>query len=145
MILTKLEYLRRFTSAERVAIRAAAKMEPVLEDYMSLLELAEEINTQDSDTIAAVQMLESVGLISAGRANEILGPIEQDSTETALPIGIATVYRIGDNFMTCLATEQGPGLFDEKWDIDAFYYALIQAGATLRADNGKLAIAKQVG
>ena len=47
--------------------------------------------------------------------------------------------------MTCLATEQGPGLFDEKWDIDAFYYALIQAGATLRADNGKLAIAKQVG
>lgn len=33
--MTKLEYLRRFTTAERVAIRAAAKTEPVLEDYLA--------------------------------------------------------------------------------------------------------------
>lgn len=71
-ILTKLEYLRRFTQAERVAIREAAKVNPILEDYMALLDLAEEVNTGDADTIAALQMLEQAGLIAAGRAGEIL-------------------------------------------------------------------------
>ena len=71
-VLTKLEYLRRFTTEERVTIRAAAKSEPVLEDYLAMMELADEINTGDADTIAAVQMLEAVGLIGAGRANEVL-------------------------------------------------------------------------
>lgn len=70
--LTKLEYLRRFTTAERVAIRAAAAANPVLEDYLKLMELATEINTGDPDTIAAVTMLEQAGLIAAGRAQEIL-------------------------------------------------------------------------
>lgn len=71
-IITKLSYLRRFTSQERVTIRAAAKTEPVLEDYMALLELSEEVNLDDPDTIAAVNMLEMAGLIAAGRAAEIL-------------------------------------------------------------------------
>lgn len=70
--MTKLEYLRRFTTAERVAIRAAAAANPVLEDYLKLMELAQEINTGDPDTIAAVTMLEQAGLIAAGRAQEIL-------------------------------------------------------------------------
>lgn len=70
--LTKLEYLRRFTVDERVAIRAAAAANPVLADYLALMELAQEINTCDPDTIAAVQMLEQAGLIAAGRAQEIL-------------------------------------------------------------------------
>ena len=71
-IITKLAYLRRFTSQERVTIRAAAKAEPVLEDYMALLELSEEISLDDPDTIAAVTMLEMAGLIASGRAAEIL-------------------------------------------------------------------------
>ena len=68
----KLEYLRRFTTAERVAIRAAAAANPVLDDYLKLMELAQEINLDDADTIAAVQMMEQSGLIAAGRAAEIL-------------------------------------------------------------------------
>jgi len=71
-ILTKLEYLRRFTTEERVAIREASKTNPVLEDYLAMMELAEEIDTGDADTIAAVNMLEQVGLIGAGRASEVL-------------------------------------------------------------------------
>ena len=71
-VMTKLEYLRRFTQDERVAIRAAAKSNAVLEDYMALLELAQDVNTTDADTVAAVNMLEQVGLIAAGRAQEIL-------------------------------------------------------------------------
>lgn len=70
--LTKLEYLRRFTQAERIAIRAAAAQSPQLADYMQLLELATEVRTDDPDTIAAVQMLEAAGLIATGRAQEIL-------------------------------------------------------------------------
>ncbi len=70
--LTKLEYLRRFTVEERVAIRAAAAQNPVLADYLQLMELAQEINTGDADTVAAVTMLEQAGLIAAGRAQEIL-------------------------------------------------------------------------
>ena len=70
--ITKLEYLRRFTTAERVAIRAAASENPVLDDYLKLMELAQEINLDDPDTVAAVQMLEQSGLIAAGRAAEVL-------------------------------------------------------------------------
>ena len=70
--ITKLEYLRRFTTAERVAIRAAAVANPVLDDYLNLMELAQEINLDDTDTVAAVQMLEQAWLIAAGRAAEVL-------------------------------------------------------------------------
>lgn len=70
--MTKLEYLRRFTTEERVAIRAAATQNPVLADYLALMELAQEINTGDADTVAAVTMLEQAGLLAAGRANEVL-------------------------------------------------------------------------
>ena len=70
--LTKLEYLRRFTVDERVAIRAAAEQNAVLADYLQLMELAQDINTSDADTVAAVTMLEQAGLIAAGRAQEIL-------------------------------------------------------------------------
>lgn len=71
-ILSKLDYLRRFTGEERVTIRQAAKVTPVLEDYLAMLELADEINTGDADTIAAVNMLEQAGLIAPGRAAEVL-------------------------------------------------------------------------
>lgn len=70
--ITKVAYLRRFTTDERVGIRTAAKTSAVLEDYLSMMELAEEINLDDPDTIAAVQMLESAGLIAPGRAAEVL-------------------------------------------------------------------------
>ena len=70
--ITKLEYLRRFTTDERVAIRAAAASNPVLADYLQLMELAQEINLDDPDTVAAVAMLEQAGLIAAGRAAEVL-------------------------------------------------------------------------
>jgi len=71
-ILTKLEYLRRFTQAERIAIRQAAAQNAVLDDYLKLLELAQEVNLSDPDAIAAVQMLEAYGLLAPGRAAEII-------------------------------------------------------------------------
>lgn len=72
MTWTKLEYLRRFTQAERIAIRTAAKSVPQLEDYLQLMELATEVRSDDPDVMAALTMLEGAGLIGVGRAGEIL-------------------------------------------------------------------------
>ena len=72
MTWTKLEYLRRFTQGERIAIRGAAKASPELEDYMELLSEATEVRSNDPDIISALTMLEAVGLIGSGRAQEIL-------------------------------------------------------------------------
>jgi hypothetical protein len=70
--MTRLEFLRRFTGAERVTLRTVAKQNPALEDYMALLDAAQDVNTGDPDTIAGVQFLEAAGLLAAGRAGEIL-------------------------------------------------------------------------
>ena len=70
-IITKREYLVRFTQAERVAIRTAAKSSVELEDYLALLEISEEIDLDDEDLIAGLSTLEAAGLIAEGRAAEI--------------------------------------------------------------------------
>ena len=72
MTWTKLEYLRRFTQGERIAIRSAASASPVLTDYLELLSLASEVRSDDPDIIAALAMLEGAGLIASGRSQEIL-------------------------------------------------------------------------
>lgn len=71
-ILTKLEFLRLFTMTERITMRTAAKESPVMEDYLQLMDLAQEINLDDQDTVAGVQMMEQASLLAEGRAEEIL-------------------------------------------------------------------------
>ena len=68
--LTKLQFLRRFTTAERIAIRASTN--PVIVDFMQLLDLAQDVRLDDQDTVAGVKYLESMTLIGNGRAAEIL-------------------------------------------------------------------------
>lgn len=71
--LTRLEFLRRFTQAERIAIRAAAVQSPALNDFLELLDMAEEVHTDHPDTVSAITMLTAAGLLGPGRAAEILG------------------------------------------------------------------------
>jgi hypothetical protein len=71
--ITKLEFLQRFTADERIAIRTAAKSNPALEDFMELLNAAQSVDTTFSETVAGLQTFEQVGLLAAGRANQILG------------------------------------------------------------------------
>lgn len=70
------QYLRRFTQDERIAIREAAKQSAILDDYLKLLDatIAQGglVNLNDPDTVGAVTLLEQSGLIAAGRAEEIL-------------------------------------------------------------------------
>lgn len=70
--LTKIDYLKRFTQEERIAIRSAAKVNPVAEDYIELLNAATVIHLDDPDTVKGVKTLEAAGLLAPGRAEQIL-------------------------------------------------------------------------
>lgn len=70
--LTKLEFLRKFTAQERIAIRAAAQTDPIIFDAMELLNLAEFVSLSDTDTINLVGYLAMVGIIATNRVSEIL-------------------------------------------------------------------------
>ena len=69
--LTQLAFLRRFTAAERIAIRASVDL--VVQDFLHLLGLAQEIRLDDADTVAGVNYLETLGLLADGRAAVVLG------------------------------------------------------------------------
>ncbi len=70
MILTPLGFIRRFTPEQRIAIRAA--QDPVIEDGLMLLTLAEEVDPADRDTIYFVQHCVTLGLITQFDADLIL-------------------------------------------------------------------------
>ena len=72
-ILTKLQFLSRFTLQERILIREASKTDPVIFDILELLNLATEINLDDITCIQSVQYFYSVNLLSFNRIAEILG------------------------------------------------------------------------
>lgn len=69
--LTQLAFLRRFTAAERIAIRAST--DAVVQDFLHLLGLAQDIRVDDADTVAGVNYLEQESLLATGRAAAILG------------------------------------------------------------------------
>jgi hypothetical protein len=71
-LLTKLQYMSRFTDAELAAIYTAAKASVQVEVWLDKFKLAQEIDLTDPQTIAGVQALEAAGLLAAGRAAEIL-------------------------------------------------------------------------
>jgi len=67
---TRLEFLRRFTPEQRIAIRAST--DPVIIDGRELLDLAQDVLANDPDTVRYVRYLEQTGFISAEDANRIL-------------------------------------------------------------------------
>ena len=69
--LSQLEFLRRFTAEERMAIRAAT--DPVIVDFLHLLSLATQVSLEDPDTVAGVNYCEAAGFLAEGRAVQILG------------------------------------------------------------------------
>jgi hypothetical protein len=66
------DFLRLFTQAERIAIRQAAKLNPVVEDYQAILDAATIIRLSDEDIQDGIPELEDAGLIGPGRAAQIL-------------------------------------------------------------------------
>jgi len=81
--LTRLAFLDRFTDAEAVAIDLASIDNPTgtseerigqasIRRYMSKIDAATFVDVAREDTIAGVNVLETMGLIGTGRADEIL-------------------------------------------------------------------------
>lgn len=73
IVWTKLEFLTRFTVPERIAIRIAAKTDPVVEDFMALLNIAEFVSNLDPNLKPALDYLAQLGILVAGRVDKILG------------------------------------------------------------------------
>lgn len=71
--LSKLQFLRLLTQAERIAFRQAAKVNPVMEDFLALLDLADHVDKDDPDVVAGLYSAEEAGVLAPGRAAEILG------------------------------------------------------------------------
>lgn len=69
--LTRLEFLRRFTPQQRINIRASN--DPVIQDGMGLLDLAQEVRTDDPDTVFFIGYLVQQALITQADADRILG------------------------------------------------------------------------
>jgi hypothetical protein len=69
---SRIEFLRKFTPTERITIRTVAKQNAQLDDFMFLLEAAQEVHSDNADVLAGLSMLEAAGLIGKGRAAEIL-------------------------------------------------------------------------
>jgi hypothetical protein len=71
-LISKLDYMNRFTDAELVSIYTAAKTNVNVEIWLEKFKLSAEINLDDPKTISGIQAIETLGLIAAGRATEIL-------------------------------------------------------------------------
>lgn len=67
---TRLQFISKFTLAERVAITASN--DPIVRDIMKMFDMATYIDIARTDTIQSVHYLASVGLIQPSRIAEIL-------------------------------------------------------------------------
>lgn len=69
---TRLALRNRFTFAEKVAIETAAETDAEVRVLLKDLESATHIDLTRPDTIAGMQILESKGILAAGRSAEIM-------------------------------------------------------------------------
>ena len=68
--LTPLAFTRLFTLAERIAMQTSN--DPIIQDGMLMLQVAQEVKLDDPDTIALVGYMAQQGFITTERAVEIL-------------------------------------------------------------------------
>lgn len=71
-ILSKLQFLKKFTSQEYAQIKATTATNSEVDYYWQMFMVSSEIDKTDPDTIAGVNLLEQLGIIAVGRAAEIL-------------------------------------------------------------------------
>lgn len=70
--ITPLAFITRWTPAEEIAIRTAAKQDASIETMIAHVQLASFIDLADPRTRSSVQALETAGLLGAGRSAVIL-------------------------------------------------------------------------
>lgn len=70
--LSKLDFLKRLTFAERVAIETAAETDPEVRVAKQSLLAANEIRVDDPEMVAGIDLYVSKGLLAEERKDEIL-------------------------------------------------------------------------
>lgn len=70
-VLTRLQFMELFTPAELEAIYTAAKQSVAVEVYLDKLKIAENVDLSNPSTIAGIDTLAAVGILTAERAAEI--------------------------------------------------------------------------
>lgn len=70
-VLTQLEFIRRFTLSERVKVQTSD--DPIMQDALLMLQVAQHVDLADPDTIAFVQYAAYNNYIEPHRVAEILG------------------------------------------------------------------------
>ena len=70
---TAYQFLLRFTAEERAAFRAASLTDPNVADFQQLAQAAQEVISNDPMTVAGMNYLVSLGLLTEQRKLEILG------------------------------------------------------------------------
>jgi hypothetical protein len=71
-IISKLEYMNRFTDAELQTIYSTAKTVVAIEVWLAKFNATTDIDLDDPRTISGLASMEDFGLIALGRAQEIL-------------------------------------------------------------------------
>lgn len=64
------EFLQRFTQAERIIIESSSDV--YVKDFSNFLKVVHEVDFDDSNTLAGMAYLVSLGLLTEERKNEIL-------------------------------------------------------------------------
>ena len=67
-----IEFLQRFDVAERIGIRTAAKTDPVVEDFMDLVNKSTRIDLNAPDVTAGLDYMVGNGLLTSVRKDQIL-------------------------------------------------------------------------
>jgi DNA-binding MarR family transcriptional regulator len=70
-VISRLNFLRRFTRAERIALRAAETTDPVVSDFLLMLTLAEDVDLTSPDVTEGLVYLEANGFVTAERGDAI--------------------------------------------------------------------------
>ena len=69
--ISRADFLRRMTRAERITLRGLISSDPIVADFMGILEMVEAVNLESDDVVEGLAYLEQQGHIDAGRAAEI--------------------------------------------------------------------------
>ena len=70
-VVSRLDFLRRFTRAERIALRAAETTDPVVADFLLMLTLAEDVDLTSPDVTEGLAYLEANSFVTAERGAAI--------------------------------------------------------------------------
>ena len=76
--ITHYAFMSRMTAEERINVRVASQSSPALADTMEMMQAAAWISLDDPLTVGGIGLLEHLGLIGVGRANEIISAPVRD-------------------------------------------------------------------